>query len=272
MAMGSSLDQIGPVTRTVTDAETIFKAIYGQDRFDSTSIKYVLNDLPKGTKLKIGVPREFLKSEGIDPIVLTNFNESVEKFKALGYEVKDVNMPSLPFALAVYYILMPAEVSSNLARFDGIKYGLHLPGKNIIDDYFVTRRAGFGKEVRRRILLGTYVLSAGYYDAYYNKANIVRNVITKEYEEIFKEVDFILTPTSPMPAYKIGEKSSNPLEMYLADIFTVPVNIAGVPGLSIPSGFKEIEGKKLPLGIQLVSAHKREDILFRAGKDFLGEE
>ena len=167
---------------------------------------------------------------------------------------------------------MPAEVSSNLARFDGVKYGLHVDGKNIIDDYFKTRHEGFGKEVRRRILLGTYVLSSGYYDSYYNKANIVRDLIKKDYENAFIKVDAILTPTTPSPAFKFGSKTANPLEMYLEDIFTVPVNIAGVPAISIPSGFKEIDGKNLPLGIQFVAPYRREDVLFRIGKDFLGEK
>jgi len=271
MAMGSSLDQVGPIAKTVTDVEILFRALQGPDKYDATTISYVVNDLPEKTKLRIGIPREFLKTEGIDSEVLKNFEEALQKFRLLGYEIKDVEMPNLPYALSAYYILMPAEVSSNLARFDGIKYGLHKDGQNVVEDYFLSRRAGFGQEVRRRILLGTYVLSAGYYDSYYNKAVALRELITTEYKNAFEEVDIIVTPTSPIPAFKLGEKSNNPLEMYLADIFTVPVNIAGVPGLSIPSGFKEMDGKKLPLGIQLVSAHQKEEILFRAGKDFLEE-
>lgn len=271
MAMGSSLDQIGPLSKTVTDNEILFKIMYDQDTLDGTTIDYKIEDLPKGKKMKIGVPEEFMKIDGIDEAVRKNFNDSLEKMKSLGYEIVSVDMPNLSYALAVYYILMPAEVSSNLARFDGIKYGLHVDGKNIVDDYFKTRRAGFGKEVRRRILLGTYVLSSGYYDSYYNKANIVKELIIKDYQNAFEKVDAIVTPTAPSPAFKLGEKTSNPLEMYLEDIFTVPVNIAGVPAISVPSGFKEVDGKKLPLGIQFTSAHKREDILFRIGKDFLGE-
>jgi aspartyl-tRNA(Asn)/glutamyl-tRNA(Gln) amidotransferase subunit A len=166
---------------------------------------------------------------------------------------------------------MPAEVSSNLARFDGVKYGLHKDGKNMVDDYFETRREGFGKEVRRRIMLGTYVLSSGYYDSYYNKANIARQLIAKDYEKAFASVDVIMTPTAPTPAFKFGEKIANPLEMYLADIFTVPVNIVGVPAISVPCGFKEVEGKKLPLGLQFTAPKMREDLLFHIGKDFLGE-
>ncbi|MEI7480348.1 MAG: Asp-tRNA(Asn)/Glu-tRNA(Gln) amidotransferase subunit GatA [bacterium] len=272
MAMGSSLDQIGPLSKTVTDNEILFKIMKGADRFDSTTIEYEISDLPKGKKLKIGVPQEFMKIDGLDEEVRKNFLNSLEKLKSLGHEIVDVSMPNLGYALAVYYILMPAEVSSNLARFDGIKYGLHIDGKNIIDDYFKTRHEGFGKEVRRRILLGTYVLSSGYYDSYYNKAEIVRDLIIEDYKKAFESVDSIVTPTAPSPAFKLGSKTANPLEMYLEDIFTVPVNIAGVPAISIPSGFKEVDGKKLPLGIQFVSSPKREDILFRIGKDFLGEE
>ncbi|MEI6420193.1 MAG: Asp-tRNA(Asn)/Glu-tRNA(Gln) amidotransferase subunit GatA [bacterium] len=272
MAMGSSLDQIGPLTKTVTDSEIVFKTLYGVDSFDSTTIDYKISDLPKEQKLKIGIPTEIMKIDGIDPEVRKNFEESLEKLKTLGHEIVDVSMPNLGYALAVYYILMPAEVSSNLARFDGVKYGLHVDGKNIIDDYFKTRHEGFGKEVRRRILLGTYVLSSGYYDSYYNKANIVRDLIKKDYENAFIKVDAILTPTTPSPAFKFGSKTANPLEMYLEDIFTVPVNIAGVPAISIPSGFKEIDGKNLPLGIQFVAPYRREDVLFRIGKDFLGEK
>ncbi len=272
MAMGSSLDQIGPLSKTVTDNEILFKIMKGADRFDSTTIEYEISDLPKGKKLKIGVPQEFMKIDGLDEEVRKNFLNSLEKLKSLGHEIVDVSMPNLGYALAVYYILMPAEVSSNLARFDGVKYGLHVEGKNIIDDYFKTRHEGFGKEVRRRILLGTYVLSSGYYDSYYNKAEIVRDLIIEDYKKAFESVDSIVTPTAPSPAFKLGSKTANPLEMYLEDIFTVPVNIAGVPAISIPSGFKEVDGKKLPLGIQFVSSPKREDILFRIGKDFLGEE
>jgi len=271
MAMGSSLDQIGPLSKTVTDNEILFKIMKGADRFDSTTIQYEILDLPKGKKLKIGVPQEFMKIDGLDEEVRKNFLDSLEKLKSLGHEIVDVSMPNLGYALAVYYILMPAEVSSNLARFDGVKYGLHVEGKNIIDDYFKTRHEGFGKEVRRRILLGTYVLSSGYYDSYYNKAGIVRDLIIEDYKKAFESVDSIVTPTAPSPAFKLGSKTANPLEMYLEDIFTVPVNIAGVPAISIPSGFKEVEGKKLPLGIQFVASLKREDVLFRLGKDFLGE-
>src|SRR5690606_17134213 len=170
----------------------------------------------------IGVPREFVESEGVSEEVKKNFEEAVEKFKSLGYEVRDVELPHIKYSLAVYYITMPAEVSSNLARFDGVKYGKHEGGKDGIDDFFKTRGAGFGAETRRRIILGTYVLSSGYYDEYYGSAMKMREIISSEFQEAFKDVDLILTPTAPTPAFKLGEKSSDPLSMYLADIFTVP--------------------------------------------------
>ena len=271
MAMGSSLDQIGPLGKTVTDVETIFKVLKGQDRYDGTTINYDLKEIPKGQKLRIGVPTEILKIDGVDEAVRKSFDEAIETLKKNGHEIKDVSLPNLSYALAVYYILMPAEVSSNLARFDGVKYGLHKDGKNMVDDYFETRREGLGREVRRRIMLGTYVLSSGYYDSYYNKANIVRQLLAKDYDKAFETVDVIMTPTAPTPAFKFGEKTENPLEMYLADIFTVPVNIVGVPAISVPCGFKEVEGKKLPIGVQFTAPNMREDILFRIGKDFLDE-
>ena len=183
----------------------------------------------------------------------------------------DIKLPTIAYSLATYYILMPAEASSNLARFDGVKYGFHKEGNNLIEDYFNTRGAGFGKEVRRRIILGTYVLSSGYYDDYYNRAIKVKEQITRELRDAFKDIDCILTPTTPTPAFKLGEKISNPLEMYLADIFTVPGNISGCPSISLPSGFKEVDGSKLPLGIELTCDLGREDILFKTSKEFLGE-
>jgi aspartyl-tRNA(Asn)/glutamyl-tRNA(Gln) amidotransferase subunit A len=189
----------------------------------------------------------------------------------MGYEIKDINLPNISYSLAVYYVIMPAEVSSNLSRFDGVRFGLHKEGKTGIDDYFETRGAGFGKEARRRILLGTYVLSSGYYDAYYNRANAVRRIITQDFVKAFENVDIILTPTTPAPAFKIGEKVSDPVAMYLEDIFTVTANLTGMPAMSIPSGFSEKEGKKLPLGIQLTARHGEESLLFEVGKEFLGE-
>ena len=276
MAMGSSLDQIGPFGKTVADTEIIFNTIRGQDTLDGTTISETTyspraGSVGKSTKPVIGVPRHFLGGDGIDKAVLENFNQSLEKFKKLGYEVRDITLPNIAYSLAIYYIIMPAEVSSNLARFDGVKYGLHKDGATSIDDYFETRGVGFGREVRRRVLLGTYVLSSGYYDAYYNRANALRRVLTADFEKAFTGVDIVMTPTAPAPAFKIGEKTADPVAMYLEDIFTVTANLTGMPAMSIPSGFSEIDGKNLPLGIQMTARHGDEKTLFVAGKDFLGE-
>lgn len=287
IAMASSLDQAGLFAKTVEDAEIIFDCIKGHDPMDSTSYtdepasrqappsnqQIRVLDMKKkamaglGERV-IGVPTEFVNAKGVDPRVLKNFEESIEKMKKLGYEVKEINLASFNRALSTYYILMPAEVSSNLARFDGVRYGYHADGENLLDDYMRSRGEGFGGEVRRRILLGTYVLSSGYYDAYYSKAIAAREVIKKTLGIAFQDVDIIATPTTPTPAFKIGEKSNDPLQMYLADIFTVPVNIAGVPAISIPSGFVEEGDVKLPLGIQFIAPHFGEDALFAIGKDF----
>lgn len=267
MAMGSSLDQIGPFANNVDDVETVFNVITGSDTLDSTSLPENLRNKKVNLKKKIGVPFSFINREGVDKKVLENFNASLEKMKSKGYEVVDINVEHIEKALAVYYILMPAEVSSNLARYDGIRYGLSVAGETSIESYFNSRTEGFGKEVRRRILLGTYVLSSGYYDAYYNKANMVREMLKKEFARVFENVDVIATPTSPVPAFKIGEKAKDPLAMYLADIFTVPVNIVGVPAISVPSG-KSSEG--LPFGLQFIAPHYEENTLFTVSKDFEG--
>jgi aspartyl-tRNA(Asn)/glutamyl-tRNA(Gln) amidotransferase subunit A len=268
MAMGSSLDVIGPITKTVTDAEIVFNVISGKDEKDSTSI---VTKAPSAGKMKIGVPRHFLNSDGIDPAVLDAFNKSLNVFKEKGYEIKEIELPNISYALMVYYIIMPAEVSSNMARYDGVKYGLHADGKNIIDDYFETRKAGLGREVIRRILLGTYVLSSGYYDAYYNRANAVRSMITGDFNKAFQSVDIIVTPTTPSTAFKIGEKSNDPMAMYLEDIFTVTANLTGMPALTVPNGFAKKDGRDLPVGLQLLASHGNENTLFEAGKDFLNE-
>jgi aspartyl-tRNA(Asn)/glutamyl-tRNA(Gln) amidotransferase subunit A len=215
----------------------------------------------------VGVPREFVDAEGIDENVKKNFEESIKKFQSLGYEIRDVELTYIKYSLATYYIIMPAEASSNLARFDGVKYGLHKDGKNGIEDYFKTRGEGFGKEARRRIILGTYVLSSGYYDEYYGSALKMKKLITEELKGAFEKVDIIMTPTTPTTAFKLGEKTSDPLSMYLADIFTVPANIAGLPSISIPSGF----AGSLPLGIELTAGLGQEENLFIAGKEFLNE-
>jgi aspartyl-tRNA(Asn)/glutamyl-tRNA(Gln) amidotransferase subunit A len=268
MAMGSSLDIIGPFSKTVADAEILFNAMKGKDRYDSTSIDVTMSG--KAAKV-IGVPKHFLKGEGIDRDVMKAFEVSIENFKKLGYEIKDIELPNIEYSLAVYYVIMPAEVSTNLSRFDGVKYGLHKEGRDLLEDYMLSRGEGFGREARRRIMLGSYVLSSGYYDAYYNKANAVRELLKADFAKAFEKVDAILTPTTPSPAFKIGEKTSDPVAMYLEDIFTVTANLVGVPAISIPAGAKKVDGKKLPIGIQLTAPHGREDILFSLGKKFLNE-
>ena len=266
IAMGSSLDCIGPIAKNVEDSNIIFDAIYGHDVLDSTSITDETHPSPLPKKI-IGVPWNLVNGKGVDEEVKENFKYSIEKLEKIGFKIKDISIKNIDIALATYYIIMPAEASTNLSRFDGIRYGLHEEGKNLLQDYKLTKGKGFGKEVRRRIILGTYVLSAGYYDAYYGKAQIARNALKQEFENAFKEVDFIITPTAPSVAWKIGEKS-DPLSVYLMDIFTVTANIVGVPAISVPSGFMEIENKKLPLGIQFMAPHGGEDLLFEVGKKF----
>jgi len=276
MAMGSSLDQIGPFGKTVEDVEILFDAIKGYDEKDSTSShrgetlnrEKGLSSVP----MKIGVPKSCLDIEGVDKSILQNFQESLERLKKLGHEIIDIELPNLKYSLAVYYVIVPAEVSSNMARYDGMRFGKRISGKDGIEDYFLSRQAGLGKEVRRRIILGTYVLSSGYYDAYYNKANIVRGLIADDYKKAFDKVDIIATPTTPDVAFKIGEKAGDPLKMYLEDIFTVPINLVGVPAISVPSGLKKIGDKEMPIGIQFIANHNNEDLLFAIGKDFLGEK
>ncbi len=266
IAMASSLDQVGPIAKTVADAEILYNAINGYDVMDATSTPLEKRTVEKrDMKKRLGVPREFLKGEGIDPDVLKNFDESCAKLEKAGYEIVDVSLPLIKYSLAVYYILQPAEVSSNLARYDGMRYGYHEEGNNLLDVYKKSRGNGFGKEVRRRIILGTYILSHGYYDAYYNASVLVRKAIRKELMNTFADVDAIITPTSPFPPFKFGEKSKDPVSMYMSDIFLAPANIAGIPAISVPSGANS-EG--LPLGLQIMAPFLREDILFTIGKDF----
>jgi len=263
MAMASSFDVIGPFSKTVQDARILFDVIKGVDPLDqTTSIKEISSEVKK-----IGVPYHFLKS-GIDADILEVFNSNIEQLKKLGYEIVDISLPSFEYALSIYYILVPAEVSSNMARFDGVKFGKKIEGKDMIDDYFQTRGKLLGDEVKRRIMLGTYVLSAGYADEYYRKAWIARNAIKAEVSAIFDQVDIIAMPVSPMPAFKVGEMSSDPLKMYLADIFTVSANVAGVPAISIPAGSVTREDKKLPVGLQLIAPWHGEERLFKVGEKF----
>ena len=266
IAMGSSLDQVGPMGKTVNDVEILFNAITGYDNKDSTSIPDESRTFDKKPiRKRIAIPREFLNGEGIESEILKNFEESCEKLKKAGYELVDVNLPSIKYSLAVYYIIMPAEVSSNLARYDGIKYGLKVDGDKLYDVYAKSRGKGFGQEVRRRLLLGTYILSHGYYDAYYNTAVKVRQIIKDELNEMFKDFDAFITPTAPTLPFKIGEKMDDPIAMYLSDIFSAPANLADLSSIAIPSGYTT-EG--LPFSIQITAPYLREDILFTIGKDF----
>jgi len=261
IAAVSSFDQIGPITKTIGDAELLFNTIRGKDALDSTSID--TNQYPARIQKKVigivrelNATREMFDVEGIGQ----KYKKAIFSLREKGYEIKTIDLPSLAPALAAYYIINFAEVSSNLSRFDGVRYGLSLKGENLFDDYAKSRGEGFGPETRRRIMLGTYVLSAGYYDAYYGKATAARAQLRKEFEKAFESVDVILTPTMPTPAWLIGEKS-DPLSAYLADAFTVPANLTGNPAISIPVG--TVDG--LPVGIQLTAAHGDEQALFSVG-------
>jgi aspartyl-tRNA(Asn)/glutamyl-tRNA(Gln) amidotransferase subunit A len=264
MAMGSSLDVIGPLAKTVDDAEMLFTTIRGCDTMDATTIPDTYERLGEKKKYTIGIPRAFLAS-GVDSDILEEFEKGLQVLKKAGHDVVDIELPTLKYSLPVYYILMPAEVSANLARFDGVRYGLHVEGKDRIDDYRQSRGNGFGKEVRRRIFLGTYVLSSGYYDAFYGKAMQARNKIRADMRCAFQNVDAIATPTTPSPAFKFGEKTNDPLAMYLEDVFTVSANIIGVPALSVPSGTVTREESILPVGFQLMAPEMGEKILFALG-------
>jgi len=270
MAMGSSLDIIGPITNSVGDAEILFNAMKGRDRYDSTSIDCTINKTSKD-KPTIGVPWHFIKGEGISSEVIDTFKSALDKLEKSGYKVKEIKLPNIEYSLAVYYIIVPAEVSTNLSRFDGVKYGLHVEGPNLLGDYLDTRGQGFGPEARRRIMLGTYVLSSGYYDAYYNKANTVRDLLKDDFKKAFESVDIIMTPTTADVAFEIGKKASDPLAMYLEDMFTVTANLVGIPAISLPAGVKKVGDKSLPIGVQLMANYEREDLLFTLGKDFMGE-
>lgn len=270
IAAASSLDQIGPMGKTVADVQTTFHAIQGHDKNDSTSLS---DELVEKKEPKIlGVPRNFL-TKGIDADVLATFEKTLTLLQAKGYEIRDsIDLPSIHYALATYYIINPAEVSTNLARFDGIRYGLSVPAGSIEEVYAKTRGAGFGPEVRRRILVGTFVLSAGYTDAYYRKARAVRESIRADFVRVLNEVDAVVIPTTPTPAFKIGEKSQDPLAMYAADIFTNPVNLAGIPALSVPMGTVSRGGVELPVGFQIIGRARGEEVLFAIGEDVEKEQ
>lgn len=265
MAAASSLDQIGTLAKTVEDAKTVLSAISGYDANDSTSLSEDTFDTKRSKPKVIGVPRAFLK-EGIDDDVLEQFEAALARSKKEGYAIKDIELPELAGALAAYYIINPAEVSSNLSRFDGMRYGYSAEAGTVREVYETTRAGGFGDEVRRRILTGAFVLSSGYVDAYYRRAMALRTTLRTAFSRAFKEVDLIALPTSPMPAFKLGEKS-DPTAMYAADIFTVPVNLSGVPAISVPNGTVVRDGKDLPNGLQLIGAHGEEDAIFLAATD-----
>jgi aspartyl-tRNA(Asn)/glutamyl-tRNA(Gln) amidotransferase subunit A len=268
VAFASSLDQAGPFARTVKDAAILLRSMAGHDPKDSTSADLKVPDFEKaaGQSIKgrkIGIPKEY-RVDGMPKEIEKLWEEGATWLKKAGAEIVEISLPHTKYALPAYYIVAPAEASSNLARYDGVRYGLRVPGRDMIELYEKTRAAGFGKEVRRRILIGTYVLSAGYYDAYYLRAQKVRTLIKRDFEEAFaKGVDAVLTPATPSSAFAIGEKSSgDPVEMYLNDVFTVTVNMAGLPGISVPAG---LDGAGLPLGLQLIGQPFDEEALFSLG-------
>jgi aspartyl-tRNA(Asn)/glutamyl-tRNA(Gln) amidotransferase subunit A len=270
VAFASSLDQIGPMTKDVEDCAIMMNAISGYDPNDSTSVSVDVPDyrasLVKDARgIRIGIPREYFV-EGMDPDVEARVREAMDFFKSCGAKIQEISLPHTQYAVAVYYIICTAEASSNLARYDGVKYGLRSKGfRDLMEMYTQTRAEGFGKEVKRRIILGTYVLSAGYYDAYYRKASQVRTLMRTDFEEAFRNVDVIVTPTAPTPAFRIGEKVEDPLQMYLSDILTIPVNLAGIPAIALPCGFSR-EG--LPIGIQIVGKHFEEGKLIQVAYTF----
>jgi aspartyl-tRNA(Asn)/glutamyl-tRNA(Gln) amidotransferase subunit A len=267
VAFASSLDQVGPITKDVADAALLLGAIAGHDPMDSTSADLPVPDYTKALKKKdlkkltVGVPVEFF-AEGLDPEVDQAVRAAIEELKDLGGTIKEIHLPRTDAAVAVYYVIATAEASSNLARYDGVKFGLRAKEtKDLLDLYTKTRQEGFGPEVKRRIMLGTYALSSGYYDAYYGKAQAVRTLICQDFRTAFNEVDLIVTPVTPTPAFRLGEKSEDPLQMYLSDIYTISINLAGVPAISVPCGFSKAG---LPIGMQLIGRAFEEETLLRA--------
>jgi len=275
VSYGSSLDQIGPITKDVKDAALLLNIISGNDKMDSTSATVDVPDFTKAFELfdkdslkgmTAGIPKEYMSVDGIDPEVEKVFNDAKKLLKDLGVNIKEISLPHTDYVVAAYYIIAPCEASSNLARFDGVRYGFRgESSEDIIDMYKKTKSQGFGPEVQRRIIIGTYALSAGYYDAYYGRASQVRTLIMNDFAKAFETCDFILSPVAPAPAFKIGENVDDPLTMYLSDIFTLSANMAGVPGLSVPAGFSS---KGLPIGIQMMANRFDEMSLLRAGYGF----
>ncbi len=272
IAFGSSFDQIGPITKTVEDSAMLLGAMAGHDMMDSTSANVFVPDYAKNLNasikgLKIGLPKEFFPQDGggMDKDVEKSVREAVEQLKSLGAEIREMTLPHVKYSVEVYYIVAVAEASSNLGRFDGVRFGARAAAKDLNEVYFASRSEGFGQEAKRRILLGTFVLSAGYYEAYYLKGQKVRTLIRNDFDQAFREVDVILSPTSPTPAFKIGEKSNDPLAMYLSDIYTIPANLAGIPALSVPCGFT---GAGLPIGLQLMGRAFEEETILRVAHQY----
>jgi len=266
IAFGSSLDQIGPFANRAEDIGRVLAVMAGRDPNDATSSETPLSDYVSGieaslTGLKVGIPREYY-GEGIDPEVKTSVEAAIKLYEEMGCHIVDVSLPHTPYAVPTYYLVATAEASANLARYDGVRFGFRAEEPASLKEmYSRTRHQGFGAEVKRRIMLGTYALSAGYYDQYYGKAQKVRSLIEADFRKAFESCDLIATPTSPTPAFKLGEKTDDPLEMYLSDIYTITLNLAGVPGISVPCG---LSSKGLPIGIQLVGKHFDEALLIRA--------
>ncbi len=271
IAFASSLDQIGPISSDVTDCAILLNAISGYDPKDSTSVKQDAVDFTRSLKkdlkgVVVGIPKENNELEGIDPEISKKVADSAEVFKSLGATCKSVSLPHIKYAVAAYYVIATSEASSNLARYDGVKYGFRDTDKtNLIEMYKSTRSKGFGDEVKRRILLGTYALSAGYYDAYYKKASQVRTLIIEDYKNAFKQCDFLISPVTPSTAFEIGEKKHDPLLMYLSDIFTLSANMAGITGISVPCGFSS---NNLPIGLQIQASHFMEEKILNAAYKF----
>jgi aspartyl-tRNA(Asn)/glutamyl-tRNA(Gln) amidotransferase subunit A len=270
IAFASSLDQIGPITKDVTDAAVLLSVIAGYDEHDSTSVDIPVPDYGKAlvkdlTGMRVGVPKEYFV-KGMDREVENCVRKAIETMRGLGAETVGISLPHTGYAVSTYYIVGPAEASSNLARFDGVQYGSRAGvAEGFIDMYIKTRSEGFGDEAKRRILLGTYALSSGYYEAYYLKAQKVRTRIREDFDAAFKKCDFIATPTSPTPAFRIGERMADPLSMYLSDVYTIPANLAGLPAISVPCGFTE---GGLPIGLQILAKAFDEETLFRAAYAF----
>ncbi|MDH5505944.1 MAG: Asp-tRNA(Asn)/Glu-tRNA(Gln) amidotransferase subunit GatA [Anaerolineae bacterium] len=269
IAYGSSLDCVGALGRSARDVAALFRVMAGYDRRDATSMEIPVPEIKLNGKvdikgLRVGVPQEYFIA-GIQPDVEQAVRVAIEQLEDLGAEIKEISLPHTEYAVPVYYLIAPAEASANLARFDGVRYGLRVESEDMIEMYKETRGAGFGSEVKRRIMLGTYALSAGYYDAYYGQAQKVRTLIQHDFEQAFESVDVIAAPVAPTTAFPVGEHSGDPLAMYLEDVFTLPANLAGVPGLAFPVGF---DREKLPVGMQLMGAHFQEEMLLRTAHAF----